>query len=798
MSVTNLTTKTPYAGNGVATVFPFTFKIFTAQDIVVTETTAAGVTSTLVLNTDYTVTGLGLDAGGSITRIGATSPPPTGTTGLIRRVLPLTQTADIRNQSAFYAGVHEDVFDKLTMVDQQQEEEIGRSLQLPEAFSSGVSTQLPAPLAGATLVWDPTAKFLQNGTSGSTAFETLNPAMDGTATPGARGTVSRGDHVHPAPLASLIPFTQTGTGATASTVDAQLKSLWFTPEQFGAVGDGVTDDTTAIQNCITAAGVNGWVKFAAKRYAITGITFLSGQRWTGAGGAQLLTGQTTLVFTAASGTAVQSANTAANATNFTAENIAINLGTGGDVGWSLKATSYSKLDSCYVTGSKASAQGILLDSNGLQCYFNRVSGCKADMTNGVDVQIQGGANVNTFIGGKYGNAQTGIYLTGVSSDNTFIGVDLESNTVQAIYLDGPGNAFYGTHIESAPIGFNKTANASNTIESGSSIAATVTTPYSDLAFETYRMGNTSAGVSDAKIGPLAIHIPWFSTTTPVYFDANPFSGTATSSFSFWRNTTTSGTRQMTLYNGDGTSGFGAQYTASTGVWLANAFGTANQVIAATGDFRLKSTGTVKFRNNANSADLTLVSQNASDQGLFGDPSSTNIGQGTWSFGSNLGINVASTASRNFVWQTAGVNKWIWQVTGGESGSNAGADISFLARDDSGNAIDAPFSITRASGGKITFGATRPVVFGSYVSVPVGGAVSSAATITPTGPVFHVTGTAAIATINLPYTGFTGTITLIPDGIFTTGTGGNIALASTAVVSKAMTMTYDGTKWFPSY
>lgn len=81
---------------------------------------------------------------------------------------------------------------------------------------------------------------------------------------------------------------------------------------------------------------------------------------------------------------------------------------------------------------------------------------------------------------------------------------------------------------------------------------------------------------------------------------------------------------------------------------------------------------------------------------------------------------------------------------------------------------------------------------------VGGNVSSASAITPTGQMFHVTGTTAIATINLPATGFTGCIELIPDGIFTTTTAGNIGLASTAVVSKALHECYDGTKWYPSY
>lgn len=86
----------------------------------------------------------------------------------------------------------------------------------------------------------------------------------------------------------------------------------------------------------------------------------------------------------------------------------------------------------------------------------------------------------------------------------------------------------------------------------------------------------------------------------------------------------------------------------------------------------------------------------------------------------------------------------------------------------------------------------------YFMSALGSNVASANTITPTGALFHVTGTTLIKTINVPYTGFTGTITIIPDGAFTTDTSGNIATASTAVAGQVMTMTYDGTKWYPSY
>jgi len=82
---------------------------------------------------------------------------------------------------------------------------------------------------------------------------------------------------------------------------------------------------------------------------------------------------------------------------------------------------------------------------------------------------------------------------------------------------------------------------------------------------------------------------------------------------------------------------------------------------------------------------------------------------------------------------------------------------------------------------------------------LGTAVSSAATITPTGQEFHVTGVAAISTINLPYAGFNGELYIIPDGAWTWTTGGNIANSGTAIVNQAMVWTYDATaaKWYPT-
>lgn len=85
--------------------------------------------------------------------------------------------------------------------------------------------------------------------------------------------------------------------------------------------------------------------------------------------------------------------------------------------------------------------------------------------------------------------------------------------------------------------------------------------------------------------------------------------------------------------------------------------------------------------------------------------------------------------------------------------------------------------------------------------------SAAAQITPSGPLFHITGTAAI-------TGFTSAVGMgglatnvtgapfcvIPDGAFTTTATNNIAFASTAVANKLLCWTFDQTnkKYVASY
>ncbi|MGA4706114.1 tail fiber domain-containing protein [Escherichia coli] len=116
MTVSTEVDHNEYTGNGVTTSFPYTFRVFKESDLAVQVVDLDENIAVLALDTDYTVTGAGGYNGGNVILSKALA---NGYQISISRELPVTQETDLRNQGKFFAEVHEDALDKLTMLIQQ-------------------------------------------------------------------------------------------------------------------------------------------------------------------------------------------------------------------------------------------------------------------------------------------------------------------------------------------------------------------------------------------------------------------------------------------------------------------------------------------------------------------------------------------------------------------------------------------------------------------------------------------------------------------------------------------------------
>jgi len=137
----------------------------------------------------------------------------------------------------------------------------------------------------------------------------------------------------------------------------------------------------------------------------------------------------------------------------------------------------------------------------------------------------------------------------------------------------------------------------------------------------------------------------------------------------------------------------------------------------------------------------------------------------------------------------------------------GADVIAWSTDSNFSAYDLSLAHPAAGVLNIMQGGYGATAFGSIVrkfeaNSGTANTITSASTIAPTNQVSFVSGTTTIDTITAPapITSTGGQITLIPTGAWATSTSGNVALATTAVVNKALILTYDHgtTKWYPSY
>lgn len=321
MTVTSTTSRNDYAGAGSTGPYAYGFRIYAATDLLVTKASSTGVETTLVYPTDFSVTGVSSRTGGTITLATALA---VGETLTIRRVLPLTQLINLRNQGATFPANVEDGLDQSVMREQQIDNDLQASVRLAETVDPATfDTRLPANLvAGDAIVvngagtgfsqaaltsaqlsaWSATHNLiLDRFTSGVNFTPGVSTTLTLSANPGnednllvtarVSGTVRVFEHdeysltgttltfgsVIPAGATYIevtymytyqvntaasenVSYSNGGAGAVTTNVRAKLRET-LSVKDFGAVGDGTTDDRAAIVAACTAAGVSGGAVF---------------------------------------------------------------------------------------------------------------------------------------------------------------------------------------------------------------------------------------------------------------------------------------------------------------------------------------------------------------------------------------------------------------------------------------------------------------------------------------------------------------------------------------------------------
>ncbi len=167
MTVQNENYREDYDGNDSTTSFPVSFYFLDETHLQVLLLDAAGVSTEQILNTDYTVTGAGNPAGGTVDMVVA---PATGEQLTIIRDVPLTQTHDYIENDNFPADSHETALDKLTMIVQQQQEEIDRTFRVAAAYETDMDFEM-IPEANELLAWNSTGTKIITASAAQIEFE---------------------------------------------------------------------------------------------------------------------------------------------------------------------------------------------------------------------------------------------------------------------------------------------------------------------------------------------------------------------------------------------------------------------------------------------------------------------------------------------------------------------------------------------------------------------------------------------------------------------------------------------------
>ena len=222
MTISNSTrTAGPFVGNGFITEFPFAYKVFDRADVLVAvTTTATGAETILTLDLHYTVIlnpNQNANPGGVIR---LTAPLAVGTTLAATSAVAMTQNLELTNNGGFYPRAVNDALDRIVIQIQQLSARLGLG-----ALNVGAAATIAAVLG-----------FI--------------------------------DRIASSTGSSLVGFLQHGIGAVLRTLQDKGRDTIHVKD-YGAKGDGVTDDTLAIKAAADALKSGQTLHFGDGTYLVS-------------------------------------------------------------------------------------------------------------------------------------------------------------------------------------------------------------------------------------------------------------------------------------------------------------------------------------------------------------------------------------------------------------------------------------------------------------------------------------------------------------------------------------------------
>jgi len=490
MAIQDNGTRDQYVASAAQTVFAYTFEIFDKDDIAVEQNGTL-----LAEGTNYTVSGVGVDAGGNITLlVGATS----GDIITLYRDMALDRVTDYQQNGDFLANEVNDDFDRLWAGLQQNQSlsNIGIRPTVDDPILNSTNTELAniATRGGKVLGFSATGEisyFSSAISAGSFTDVSTTAAMAALVGPVVGNVVqtadfstgSSGGATYDAVTVGSTPFVNLPNtfSIIVSTQDATICYVLriegvVNVKQWGVTGDASTDDFPALQfvlDFVEQEGRVGGMVFAPKSagYLLNGKLRIGG--WTTLKGEGPFS--TTLIFPAsyASGDCIE-----------------LGPDESGEFSYSGSYTFGSRLQDLDINASNIyrGSEAAVIISNGAHQPSGLV---RVNLRNFVSL----GVNINGALGGQVNFALEDVNMQGsttaptlgrhigllcngggiqvtclrvqVESDNTSpfdFGIRMEKDHLRAI----------DTHYEGCAVGINCVQNAAGESKSNTIIGATAT------------------------------------------------------------------------------------------------------------------------------------------------------------------------------------------------------------------------------------------------------------------------------------------------------------------------------------